>query len=266
VLRSKHNRRLGVGQGGVGRAGKRLDHLRTLPGQGRRLLSAPERDGRPARETTAAVARAAVAMPPSKGRRCTGRRRPPRVWALRASPVTPPASGEAVEWFLLTNLPVETVGQAWEKVDGYGRRRVIEEFHKGQKTGCAIEGLQFQKVARLRPMIALLSVVATALLALRDLSRDAALRELPATGVVDEECVDVPSGWRDGRRRGLTVAEFFRALARLGGRQGRRGDGEPGWLVLWRGWSGLRRMAAGARAARCPKDAPPEERPPETGR
>jgi hypothetical protein len=264
VLRSMHNRRIRVGHGGDGRAGKLHDHLRTLPEQGRRLLSLPERDGRPGRETTVAVAWAAVELPPSKDQRAGGRRRPLRVWALRVWEETPPASGEAVEWFLLTNLPVRTAAEAWEKVDWYCCRWVIEEFHKAQKTGCAIEELQFEKVERLRPMIALLSVVATTLLGWRDLSRDAALRDLPATEVAEEEQVEVLSGWRYGRRRELTVGEFFRALARLGGHQGRRGDGAPGWLVLWRGWADLQRMAAGARAARCPKEAPPGEGPSDT--
>jgi hypothetical protein len=257
VLRSKHDRRIRVGHGDDGPPAKLHAHLRTLPERGRRRLSLPERDGRPARETTVAVAWAAVEVPPSKDQRCHGRRRPLRVWAVRVWEPTPPASGEAVEWFLLTNVPVGTAEGAWEKVDWYCCRWVIEEFHKAQKSGCSIEDLQFERVERLRPMIALLSVVATTLLALRDLSREAGLRDLPATEVVDEEQVEVLSGWRYGRRRGLTVGEFFRALARLGGHQGRRGDGEPGWLVLWRGWTDLQRMVAGARAARCPRDAPP---------
>jgi hypothetical protein len=265
VLRSMHNRCIRVGHGGGGRAGKLHDHLRALPERGRRPLSLPERDGRPARETVVAVAWAAVEATPSKEHRSNGRRRPLRVWALRVWEAAPPARGEAVEWFLLTNLPVEAAEQAWEKVDWYCCRWVVEEFHKAQKTGCTIEDLQFERAERLRPMIALLSVVATTLLGLRDLSRDAALRDLPATEVVDEERVEVLSGWRYGQRRALTAGEFFRALARLGGHQGRRGDGEPGWLVLWRGWADLQRMAAGARAARCPKAAPPEAKPSDTG-
>lgn len=265
VLRSSHNRCIRVGHEGAGLEGKLHDHLRTLPEQGRRVLSLPARDGRPARETTVAAAWAAVEVPVSKEHRSHGRRRPLRVWAVRVWEPTPPASGEGVEWFLLTNLPVETVEQAWEKVEWYCCRWVIEEFHKAQKTGCDIEDLQFEKVERLQPMIALLSVVATTLLGLRDLSRDAALRDLPATEVVDEEQVEVLSGWRYGQRRALTVGEFFRALARLGGHQGRRGDGEPGWLVLWRGWADLQRMVAGARAARCPQAAPPEAKPSDTG-
>ena len=51
------------------------------------------------------------------------------------------------------------------------------------------------------------------------------------------------------RSRHLTVREFFLALARLGGHQNRKCDGDPGWLVLWRGWMKLQAMLDGYRAA-----------------
>jgi hypothetical protein len=112
------------------------------------------------------VAWAAVELTPSKEHRAGGRRQPLRTWALRVWEPTPPTTGEEVEWLLLTNLAAPSAEWAWEKVDWYCCRWQIEEFHKAQKTGCAIEELQFEKVERLRPMIALLSVVATTLLAL----------------------------------------------------------------------------------------------------
>jgi hypothetical protein len=37
------------------------------------------------------------------------------------------------------------------------------------------------------------------------------------------------------RRGSWSVYEFFRQLAGLGGFLGRKGDGEPGWITLWRG-------------------------------
>src|SRR5256885_11972521 len=52
--------------------------------------------------------------------------------------------------------------------DLYGCRSIVEELHKGMKTGCGIETLQFTTEAALQPAIALLSVVAVFLLGLRD--------------------------------------------------------------------------------------------------
>jgi len=159
-----------------------------------------------------------------------------------------------VEWFLLTNVPVESEADAWERVEWYCARWVIEEYHKAQKTGCSIEDPQFTTVEALEPMIAVLSVVAVSLLNLRDLSRDKETQHLPATQVVRQEEMEVLSGHYHKKQRVLTVREFFLLLARLGGHQNRKKDHPPGWLVLWRGWQELQTMVAGARAIRTPRD------------
>ena len=78
-----------------------------------------------------------------------------RVW----EPNTP-KDEEPLEWILLTNCPVTSLTDAFERVDWYERRWIIEEYHKGMKTGCGIETLQFEKIHRLEPAIALISAVA----------------------------------------------------------------------------------------------------------
>jgi hypothetical protein len=257
VLRSQHNRSILVGHDGKGVPTLLHDHLRTLPEVGaRRQFDLAEREKRPARKATLAIAWALVEILLPENRRGNYRNKPQKIWAIRVWEPEPPPGVEEVEWFLLTNISLGTAEHSWEKVEWYCCRWVIEEFHKAQKTGCNIEDPQFTKVERLQPMIALLSVIATMLLNLRDFSRDERLRELPATKIIDEELVDVLSGWRYGELRSLTVHEFFWALARLGGHQNRKCDGAPGWLVLWRGWIDLHAMVQGARAARAPRVAP----------
>jgi hypothetical protein len=49
-----------------------------------------------------------------------------------------------------------------------------------------------------------------------------------------------------GRPEDWTIRDFLRGLAGLGGFLGRRSDGEPGWITLWRGWDALHRMLRGA--------------------
>ena len=268
VLRSSHNRSVRLGHDGSGVAGLLHDHLRTLPEPGpRRRIDLSEREQRPARPATVASAWVAVELLLPENRRGHYRQQPLKVWAVRVWEPEPPAHVEAVEWFLLTNVPVATTAAAWEKVEWYCCRWVVEELHKAQKTGCSIEDPQLTKAARLQPLIALLSVVATLLLSLRDLSRDETLRDLPATAVLEEELVEVMSGYRYGAVRPLTVREFFQALARLGGHQNRKCDGSPGWLVLWRGWQDLQRLVAGARVGRALRPrgaAPPESAAPKT--
>jgi hypothetical protein len=37
----------------------------------------------------------------------------------------------------------------------------------------------------------------------------------------------------------LTVGQFYREVAKLGGFLGRKSDGQPGWITIWRGWEKL---------------------------
>jgi hypothetical protein len=255
VVRSSQNRIIYVGHESTEGEKQALlhDYLRTLPGQQQRVIAVHGRNSQPDRKATVTISFAAVRLPPPQQRRGHFRNITLLVWAVRVWEEKPPAGEEAVEWFLLTNVTVETVADAWERVDWYTKRWTIEEYHKAQKTGCDIEAPQFTTVAALQPMIALLSVVAVSLLDLRTRSRDPATQDAPASTVMPQEEVDVLSGWRYQQRRDLTVREFYLALARLGGHQNRKKDHPPGWLVLWRGWQALQLMVAGARAASRPR-------------
>jgi hypothetical protein len=263
VVRAYQDRRIIVGHDSSGPRALLQEYLRSLPEQSRRPLHIPSRDGKKARDTVVAVSFAAVQLRVPQNLTARHGQRLLAVWVVRVWEVEPPTDGsEPVEWLLVTNLAVTTAAEAWEKADWYTCRWLVEDYHKGQKTGCAIEAPQFTTVAAMQPMIALLSVVAVALLNLRDLSRREETKDLPATRVVPEEQVEVLSGWRHGERRELTVAEFYLALARLGGHLNRKKDRPPGWLVLWRGWTKLQLMVEGARAAAAPREkaSPKRER------
>ena len=189
---------------------------------------------------------------PPKYPRGAYRNEPLQTWVVYVGEINPPAGAkERVEWFLLTNVKTEGAEQANERVMWYCCRWMVEEFHKAQKTGCGIELPQFEHVQRLEPMIALLSVVAIGLLQLRWASRQPDAQHRRATELMPESHVAVLSAWRFKKiRLDLTVSEFCLALARLGGHQNRKRDHPPGWLVLWRGWSVLEDMVAGAVAMR----------------
>jgi hypothetical protein len=260
VVRLTHDRGIRVGHEADGPRAKLQTHLRTLPEQGRRELTVRGRNGQPDRRATVAVAWAAVLLLAPQVRRGQYEdKRPIALWAVRVWEEAPPAGVEPVEWFLVSDVAVRALADAWERADWYATRWVIEELHKAEKTGCAIEAPQFTTREALEPLLALLSVVALVLLDLRLWARDEQAAERPATEVLDGEYVEVLSGWRYGEKRPLTVREALWALGRLGGHQNRKGDGPPGWLVLWRGWTKLQAMVEGARAARCPPAAPPPQ-------
>ena len=172
------------------------------------------------------------------------------LYVVLVTEVQPPAKEKPVEWMLLTNEPVKTFDDAWRVTSWYECRWIVEEYHKGMKTGCGIEELQFTAVDRLQPAIALLSAVALTLLDLRDASRRDDARTRRATTVVSHEYVAVLTTWRYGEvRLHVSVHDFYYALARLGGHQNRTHDKRPGWLVLWRGWLKLQSMLDGYLAA-----------------
>jgi hypothetical protein len=250
VVRSCSSRAIYVGHGrGADEGEKQLVHsyARSLPLRGRERIQVSAREKRPERQATIGVAWAAVQVLPPHVRRGEYEKRPLPLWVVRVAEIDPPAGVPPVEWILLTNVPVTTIAEAFERVRWYSCRWVIEEYHKGQKTGCAVEKLQFTSRQALEPMIALLSVVAVTLLNLRDASRQPDAKERRATEVIDARYVKVLSMWRhDEVREDWSVHDFYYALARLGGHQNRKNDKVPGWLILWRAWMDLQHMVNGA--------------------
>jgi len=249
VVRSSADRSIQVG----GNESKQLLHtyMRSLPLHGQKRITVGGRGATPERKATVAVSFAKVQVQEPLQRRGDYERRPLDLWCVRVAEINPPKGVTPVEWTLLTNQPVTTLGDAWERASWYEVRWVIEEYHKAMKTGCAIEEMQFTTAQALEPMIALLSVVAVTLLNLREAARRPDAAERPATDWVDAEYVSVLSAWRHKEiRMDWTVHDFFYALARLGGHQNRKRDHRPGWLVLWRGWNALQHMIDGAAAAK----------------
>lgn len=98
-------------------------------------------------------------------------------------------------------------------------------------------------------MTALLSVVAVRLLQLKSAARTNPTR--PARAMVPLRWIRMLLAAR--KRSKLTVAmtigEFYRELAKLGGFLGRKADGEPGWITIWRGWQKLYLLVHGAELA-----------------
>jgi hypothetical protein len=251
-VRSKHNRRVKVVQPNGEVLTTKLHHFvrsQTPSSTTRRTVSVPAHAGQAARKAELALAWCSLKILPPRQARGDHDKTPLDVWVVRVWEPNPPAGSKPVEWILLTNVPVIHECDAWERVEWYSCRWIIEELHKAMKTGCGVESLQFTRRSSLEPAIAVLSVVASQLLQLRDACRREETQSQPATEFVPLEWVLVLSSWRHKRPQpNWTVKEFLFALARLGGHQNRRHDHPPGWLVLWRGWTNLQAMVAGAAA------------------
>ena len=160
----------------------------------------------------------------------------------------PPAGvKEPLEWFLLTDMAVTEVAQARECARQYATRWIIEEFHKALKTGLGAEKLQLETGARLKAAVALMSVVAVRLLALKEQARVDPQAPAEKSGFEPEELHVLAAATE---RRLNTTGEVILAVGRLGGHMNRKGDGLPGWQTLWRGMSRLATLVEGYRLGR----------------
>ena len=224
-------------------------YLETLPVRGKRVLELRARPGQAARTVRLAVSFGEVLVPLPRQQSPyvkTHARGPIAMRVVQVREIDPPAGVEPLEWVLSTSLPVECFDEAVRVVSYYEQRWVIEEWHKGLKTGCRVTERQLKTKERLEPMVGLMCVVAVRLLQLRSAARTEP--ERPALSVVPAEWVCLLCAARRLRTAPteLTVGQFHREVARLGGFLGRKGDGDPGWLTLWRGWDKLQLLQQGS--------------------
>jgi hypothetical protein len=164
-----------------------------------------------------------------------------RLWAVQALEEMPPAGTDPIEWLLLTTCAVHTPAEALERVDWYACRWGVEVWHRILKSGCRIEARQLETAERLQRCLPLYSVIAWRIFYATMLSR--AVPEAPCTALLELEewqalyCAIHRTPTPPPEPPSLRQAVHW--LARLGGFLDRRGDGEPGATVLWKGFQHL---------------------------
>jgi hypothetical protein len=147
-------------------------------------------------------------------------------------------------WVLLTSLPVSTLAQIKKVVGCYTQRWLVEEFHKALKSGTQVEASQLATARALQALCAVLSLVALRLLETKLYARAFPDEPMP-TGQFAPELIQLLSAKFGRPPEGWTQRTVWRGIARCGGFLGRTGDGEPGWITIWRGWRSLLNMVEG---------------------
>ena len=107
------------------------------------------------------------------------------VWAVWACETNPATGVEAVEWLLLTTVPITSTEEALSLLEWYAARWGIEVWHTVLKSGCRIEDKQLETADRLKRCLALYSVIAWRILYATMLAR--VVPDLPCTVLVDED-------------------------------------------------------------------------------
>jgi len=228
------------------------EYLPSLPVAGSYELQLRARPEQAARTATLEVRFGKLAMPIPKHKSSYVKSLDPEpiemsvVWVRE---IGASSAASPIEWVLYTSMPVSTFKDAWQVIGNYESRWLVEEYHKALKTGCCVERRLLRDTNRLEAMVGLMSVVSVRLLQLKSIARNDPDR--PARNVVPPLWLKMLKAARKKLRRvhDLTIYEFYREVAKLGGFLGRKSDGEPGWITIWRGWEKLNTLVQGARLA-----------------
>lgn len=238
VIRASQNRRLADDQGHLFAA------LENAPVLGMSTVELRSRGGEPAR--TAIVEMRAVRVNLDGPWRPGGQKEPlTDITVVEVREVNPPEGiKEPLHWRLLTSLPCQSLAQAQRIVGRYTRRWWVEEYHKALKTGAGVEDSQLERAHRLEPLIAVLAVVAVRLLNTKMLARSRP-ESFEAAESFGPEIIHLLQNKFGEPKGGWTNQNLLVAVARVGGFIGRKSDGMPGWLNIWRGWQRLIWMCEG---------------------
>lgn len=159
----------------------------------------------------------------------------------------PPKTEEAIEWVLLTNLPVRNFDEAAEKVHWYSFRFRIETLHRVLKSGFLVEQCRLGTAASLIRYLTVMSIAAWRIFWITIIGRsnpdslctlfltDAEWRVLYSKVYQTYQIPKEP----------ISTHAAIHLIARLGGFLDRSLDHEPGVVAIWRGWRRLADLSDG---------------------
>lgn len=150
--------------------------------------------------------------------------------------INPPADDVAVEWLLLTSLPIDDAEQVRRVIQCYCVRWMIEIVFRTLKSGCRVEQRRFERVDRFLPCLAVYLIVTWRTLYVCRLAR--ALPEISCERIFE------PAEWkavcRVVRRQPPpaeppSLPEMVGMVAQLGGYVNRKRPDPPGPQTVWLG-------------------------------
>ena len=138
--------------------------------------------------------------------------------AIHAQERTKPEDREPITWKLLTDLPVESLADAVEKLEWYALRWKIETFHKILKSGCKAEGSRLQTAPRLTNFLAVLCILSWRVFWMTMINRSAP-GAAPALALTKNEVDLLDHLVRDRKEEPpeKSLSSYLVKIARLGG-------------------------------------------------
>ncbi|TAE05798.1 MAG: IS4 family transposase [Oscillatoriales cyanobacterium] len=118
---------------------------------------------RPSRIATLTIRYKTLTIQPPQNRPKQEKLSPIQLQVILVRESEPPSESSAIEWWLVTNLPITCIEDVTTYVRWYSYRWLIERYHYVLKSGCGIEKLQLETASRLEMALATYSIVAKAL-------------------------------------------------------------------------------------------------------
>ena len=235
LIRAKNDRAVKDDEDHVGHL---WDILREKPIVETLVVTQSRQRDQKGREATVSVRFSEISISAPRRRPKSAGRNPISAFAVFVHEDNPPKGVDPISWMLLTTVPVRTVDDALQIVSWYACRWMIEILFKVLKSGCESEERQLETYKRLERCLAVDIIVAWRILFLTTVGRDTP--DLPCTVVFDEQewkalWVFVYKSPEKIPQDPPSLREVSRTIGRLGGHLGRKQDGEPGVVTMWRG-------------------------------
>jgi hypothetical protein len=161
----------------------------------------------------------------------------------------PPKRGPAIDWKLITDLPVQSRHDAVEKLAWYALRWKIEVFHKILKSGCKVEDAKLRTADRLVNLIAVFCILSWRIFWMTMVNRSHP-QAPPAMALTDLEIrlLDRLVPDRSTTPPKGSLSRYLFKIAQLAGYLARASDPPPGNKLMWKGLSRLTDIVFGASA------------------
>jgi hypothetical protein len=216
-------------------------------------ISVPAKTSRPARTASCKVHVSKVCLNPPQGKKL----KPVEVWAVYTYEYGYDQSVKSpLEWMLLTTVPTTTFEEACERIEWYTKRWGIEIYHRTLKSGCRIIDRRLDNVERLEVCLAIDMVIAWRVFYLTKQARETP--HVSCAKYLEEDEWKVLCAFAHGNipQEPPNIYDAVRMIAKLGGFLGRKSDGEPGTMTMWRGLHRLSDMRIGFNLLQKQRDGP----------
>lgn len=158
-----------------------------------------------------------------------------------------PEGRDAIDWKLMTDLPITTAEAAIEKLNGYALRWKIETFHKVLKSCCKAEESKLRTADRLTNLIAISCILSWRIFWMTMIGRsDPDAPPEVALTPTEIQLLDHLVVSKNKNFETVNLSSYVIKIAMLGGYLARNNDPPPGNLVIWRGLNRLADIALGA--------------------